>query len=118
MLDAGGVRLPSSSTTALSPCELVLSFFFFRQLSTRFPEEDIDFASLNQSDQDVLKADVLSQLRHAMRHGGGAALEWDELEVTMPAYGGLTSVRLGRSGGNSGTREGTDGRDLVVRLNF
>ncbi|CAM9249507.1 unnamed protein product, partial [Hapterophycus canaliculatus] len=82
------------------------------QLSTQYPKDGIDFSSLNQSDQDALRADVLSQLHHATSHRAGAASEWEELAVTMQAYGGLTSVRLVRA--NRGTPRGSGEQDLVA----
>lgn len=96
------------------PCVFV---FPSRQLSTRFREEDIKFSSLRQTEQDVLKADVLSHLYHSTDHTGDAAPDWDELTVTMQAYDGVTSVRLVRNGSSgSKTPDGVGKHDLVVRL--
>lgn len=78
--------------TPLVLCSLPL------QLSTRYAEEGIEFSGLCQSDQDALQADVRSQLYHATDHSAGVAPEWDELSITMQAYGGVTSVGLGRDG--------------------
>lgn len=88
--------------------------FFSRQLSERYGEEGIEFSSLGQAEQDALKADVLSELYHATDHTAGAAPEWDELTVTMQAYGGVTSVGLVWKGGGSKTADGGGKQDLVV----
>ncbi|CAM9409837.1 unnamed protein product, partial [Scytosiphon promiscuus] len=84
------------------------------QLSTRYPEEGVDFSSLSESDQGALKHDVLSQLHHAMSQTAGAAPEWDELAVRMKAYGGPISVRLVRNSGNNSEPQGGGEKDLVV----
>ena len=89
------VPTPALQQLPLAPlvrCLLLL------QLSTRYAEEGIDFSCLCQSDQDALQADVRSQLYHAAGHDAGAAPEWDELSITMQAFGGVTSVGLVRNG--------------------
>ena len=66
------------------------------QLSTRYADEGIEFPSLNQSEQGVLKADVLHELHLATQGNRVAASEWDTLKMTMKAYGGVASVSLAR----------------------
>lgn len=89
--------------------------FLSRQLSARFGEEGIKFSSLCQSEQDALKADILSQLYHATDHTVGAAPDWDELTITMQAHGGVTSVGLVRNDGGNKAPDGVAKQDLVVR---
>lgn len=98
--------------TAASSHSPLVRCLFFLQLSTRYAEEGIEFSCLCQSDQDALQADVRSQLYHAAGHGAGAAPNWEELSITMQAYGGVTSVGLVRNGGNGKTPNG--GKNLVV----
>ncbi|CAM9245490.1 unnamed protein product [Ectocarpus sp. 12 AP-2014] len=84
------------------------------QLSARNIEEGVEFASLRQSEQDAMKADVLSQLYQAANHSALTVPEWDELKITIQAFGGVTSVSLSRSG-ESSKAPGSDGKqDLVV----
>lgn len=99
------------STTFLPGVFVSLS----RQLSARFGEEGIEFSSLRKSEQDALKADVLSQLYHATGHAVGTVPDWDELTVTMQAYGGVTSVGLVRYGDGSKIPDGAGKQNLVVR---
>ncbi len=66
------------------------------QLSALYAREGIEFSSLGQLEQEALQADGRSQLFHATGHGAGVAPEWDDLTVTMGAYGGVTSVGLGQ----------------------
>ncbi|CAB1098133.1 unnamed protein product [Ectocarpus sp. CCAP 1310/34] len=100
-------------------CQWLISFnpailCFFRQLSARNLEEGVEFASLRQSEQDILKAEVLSQLYQATDHSALTVPEWDELKITLQAFGGVTSVSLSRSG-ESSKAPGSDGeQDLVV----
>lgn len=90
---------------------------FLCQLSTRFIEEGIEFLSLNQSDQEALKDDVLGELYHATRHSADALVEWEELTVTMRAYCGVTCVSLvgSRSSGEEKQRDETVERIEVRR---
>ncbi|CAM9507860.1 unnamed protein product, partial [Ectocarpus sp. 13 AM-2016] len=84
------------------------------QLSARNIEEGVEFASLRQSEQDAMKADVLSQLYQATSHSALTVPEWDELKIIIQAFGGVTSVSLSRSG-ESSKAPGSDGKqDLVV----
>lgn len=89
-----------STTPALQqfPLAPLVRCLLLLQLSTRYAEEGIEFSCLCQSDQVALQADVRSQLYHAAGHDAGAAPEWDELSITMQAYGGVTSVGLVRNG--------------------
>lgn len=64
------------------------------QLSALYAKEGIEFSSLGQPEQEALHADVLSQLFHATGHGARIAPEWDDLTITMQAYGGVTSVGI------------------------
>lgn len=94
------------SSAVLPPSFLCL---FLLQLSTRYAEEGIEFSSLGQFDQDALQADVRSQLYYA-----GSSPEWDELSITMQAFGGVASVALVRNCGGGKTPNG--GKNLVVSL--
>ncbi|CAM9892025.1 unnamed protein product, partial [Ectocarpus fasciculatus] len=84
------------------------------QLSARYLEEGVEFASLRQSEQDTMKADVLGQLYQATNHSSRTVPEWDELKITTKTFGGVTSVSLSRRGERS-KAPGSDGQqDLVV----
>lgn len=76
--------------------------------------EGIVFDNLEASAQDALKEDVLRQLRHA-RQTPANFPEWEELKVTMRAYGGITSVAvtMGRDLGRE--RKADDDQEDVVR---
>lgn len=98
----------SSPSRPSSHCLLLLLL----QLSARYAEEGIEFSNLCQSDQNALQADVRSQLYHATGHSAGVAAEWDELSITMQAYGGVTSVGLVRNDGKTAN----DDKKQVVSL--
>lgn len=77
----------------------------FHKLSERLVEEGITFSTLIGSEQDVLKAEVLQQLN--ARYAASPP-EWEELTITMRAYGGITSICL--------TINGSDGHEMEVKV--
>lgn len=85
------------------------------QLSTTYTSEGIEFPSLKQSEQGALKADVLRQLHLATQGNRVDATEWDTLKITMKACGGVTSVSLARSKGDSEVIAGHEEAKLIVR---
>ena len=88
--------------------------FRVRQLSTRYTDEGIEFPSLNQSEQGVIKADVLRELHLATQGNRVNASEWDILKITMKACGGVASVSLTRSKGDNDSIPGHNASELIV----
>ncbi|CBN80035.1 hypothetical protein Esi_0022_0146 [Ectocarpus siliculosus] len=109
--DAGIQRVLDHHGVTLSAC---LQTFDVMQLSVRYLEEGVEFASLPQSEQDTMKADVLSQLYQATSHSPRTVPEWDELKIMIQAYGGVTSVSLSRTDESSKTPVSDGKQDLVV----
>lgn len=86
------------------------------QLSEKFVNEGIVFNNLEASAQDALKEDVLRQLRHARQTTPVNFPEWEELKVTMRAYGGITSVTVVMGAGLRHKRKADeDEEDVMVR---
>lgn len=76
------------------------------------------FDSLEASEQEALRADVLRKLHHARQTSSGTVPEWEELRITMRAYAGITSVRLTTGGGIPRHENGGEDQRTEINVNI